>query len=136
MYKSRKTELQRELPGALAGFVVFAILVAISWILGEVGLLTVGWGDITMGLLVAVPFGYLYAALNRKRKYDIVMLLMLIGYGLGAFLVEPFWPEGQFVVNLATSNSPVAFLIWIFLAAFLLIGLIGPFIYAKRTNLR
>lgn len=133
---AHKNELQRELPGAIAGFVVFAILVAISWILGEVGLLTVGWGDITMGLLVAVPFGYLYAALNRKRHYDIVMLLMLIGYGLGAFLVEPFWPEGQFVVNLATSNAPVAFLIWIFLAVFLLIGLIAPFIYAKRTNLR
>ncbi len=133
---AKKNDLQRELPGAIAGFVVFAIFVAISWILGEVGLLTLGWGDIVMGLLISVFAGYTYAALNRKRRYDYVMLFMLIGYGLGAFLVEPVFPEGQFVVNLATSSSPVAFLIWTALALFLLIGLMEPFVFAKRTDLR
>ena len=133
---ARKNELARELPGAILGLFLFGIFVAISWFLGEIGVFALGWGGIVEGLLVGGAFGFMYAALNRKRRYDAVMVLMLAGYGVGAYLVEAVYPNGQFVVNLATSTSGAAFIVWILMAVFLLILLIAPFVYAKRTNLR
>ena len=128
-------ELNRELPGAIAGFIVFAFLVAISYVLGMVHILALGWGDMIMGLLIAGLIGYGYAIVNRKRRYDAVMGLMLVGYVVGAYIIEPLMPEGQFVANLADSTAQVSFLIWIFTAIFFLVILIAPFYFAKRTQL-
>ena len=133
---AKTKELQRELPGAIIGFILLAIFVGISWFLGEVGIFALGWGGIVFGLLIAGFFGYMYAALNKKRRYDSVMGIMLAGYLLGAYVITPVFPEGQFIVNLATSTSSAAYIIWILMAVFMLAVLLSPFMYAKRTNLR
>lgn len=133
---TKKNDLGRELPGAILGVALLAILAGISWFLGEISLVALGWGGIVMGLLIAGFLGYLYAALNRKRRYDYVLAIMVVGYLLGAFIITPFFPEGQFLVNLATAASGAAFMIWILLALFVLALLLAPFVYAKRTDLR
>lgn len=134
-HRSKNTELSRELPGAIAGFVVFAFFVAISWVLGVEHILALGYGDILMGLLLAGFSGYAYSALNRKRRYDYTMGIMLVGYLVGAYVVEPLYPAGQFATNLATASTQISFLIWIMLAVFMIVILIAPFVYAKRTRM-
>ena len=133
---TKKNELDRELPGAILGVILLAILAGISWFLGEISIVSLGWGGILMGLILAGFIGYLYAALNRKRRYDYVLAIMVLGYLLGAFVVTPFFPEGQFLVNLATAASGAAFIIWILLALFVLAILLAPLVYAKRADLR
>ena len=133
---NKKNELDRELPGAILGVILLAILAGISWFLGEISIVSLGWGGILMGLILAGFIGYLYAALNRKRRYDYVLAIMVLGYLLGAFVVTPFFPEGQFLVNLATAASGAAFIIWILLALFVLAILLAPLVYAKRADLR
>lgn len=134
-HRNKSTELSRELPGAIAGFVVFAFFVAISWVLGVEHILALGYGDILMGLLLAGFSGYAYSALNRKRRYDYTMGIMLVGYLVGAYVVEPLYPAGQFATNLATASTQISFLIWIMLAVFMIVILIAPFVYAKRTRM-
>lgn len=134
--KTKKNELDRELPGAILGVILLAILAGISWFLGEISIVSLGWGGILMGLILAGFIGYLYAALNRKRRYDYVLAIMVLGYLLGAFVVTPFFPEGQFLVNLATAASGAAFIVWILLALFVLAILLAPLVYAKRADLR
>lgn len=134
-HRSKNTELSRELPGAIAGFVVFAFFVAISWVLGVEHILALGYGDILMGLLLAGFSGYAYSALNRKRRYDYTIGIMLVGYLVGAYVVEPLYPAGQFATNLATASTQISFLIWIMLAVFMIVILIAPFVYAKRTRM-
>ena len=134
-HRNKSTELSRELPGAIAGFVVFAFFVAISWVLGVEHILALGYGDILMGLLLAGFIGYAYSALNRKRRYDYTMGIMLVGYLVGAYVVEPLYPAGQFATNLATASTQISFLIWIMLAVFMIVILIAPFVYAKRTRM-
>jgi hypothetical protein len=133
---TKRNDLNRELPGAILGVILLAILAGISWFLGEISIIALGWGGIVMGLLIAGFMGYLYAALNRKRRYDYVLAIMVFGYLLGAFIITPFFPDGQFLVNLATAASGAAFIIWILLALFVFALLLAPFVYAKRTDLR
>ena len=134
--KTKKNELDRELPGAILGVILLLIFAGISWFLGEISIVSLGWGGILMGLILAGFIGYLYAALNRKRRYDYVLAIMVLGYLLGAFVVTPFFPEGQFLVNLATAASGAAFIVWILLALFVLAILLAPLVYAKRADLR
>lgn len=125
----------REITGMIGGFVILAILVAISYALGKTGVLSVASGDIVFGLLIAGAIGYGYTAMNRKRSYAMTVGIMSIGYIIGAFVLEPLYPEGAFITNLATASTGVAFMIYIFLGLFLLIVLLTPFYYAKRTQL-
>ena len=134
--KTKRNELDRELPGAILGVILLLIFAGISWFLGEISIVSLGWGGILMGLILAGFIGYLYAALNRKRRYDYVLAIMVLGYLLGAFVVTPFFPEGQFLVNLATAASGAAFIVWILLALFVLAILLAPLVYAKRADLR
>jgi hypothetical protein len=133
---TKRNDLNRELPGAILGVILLAILAGISWFLGEISIIALGWGGIVMGLLIAGFMGYLYAALNRRRRYDYVLAIMVLGYLLGAFVITPFYPGGQFLVNLATAASGAAFIIWILLELFVFALLLAPFVYAKHTDLR
>lgn len=133
VYKGRK--YGREMTGMIGGFVILAILVAISYALGKTGVLSVASGDIVFGLLISGAIGYGYTAMNRKRSYAKTVGVMSIGYIIGAFVLEPIYAEGAFITNLATASTGIAFMIYIFLGLFLLIVLLTPFYYAKRTQL-
>ena len=132
---SKQTEMERELPGVIGGAILFIILVGISWFLGEVGIFSLGWGGIELGIVSAGFFGYLYAALNRKRRFDSVMFLMIFGYLLGAYVIELFFPVGQIIVNIATSSAGTAVIVYFFNAIYLIVLIFVPFVYAKRTDL-
>jgi len=132
----KRTGIERELPGMIAGLIIIAILVLISYGLGLIGFFAMGMGGIIMGLTLAGFFGYGYSALNRKRRYDAVVAIMAFGYIIGAYLVELVFPEGQFFVNLANSNAGASFILWILGFVFFFVLLAAPFLYAKRTDLK
>lgn len=126
----------REITGLIVGIVVMAIAVGISWYLGSVGMFALGSGGIIMGLLFAGTFGYAYSALNARRRYDYVLGIMVGGYIVGAYIVEIFLPDGQFLTNLATYNSGLSWIIYLFYGLIIFFLLSASFFYAKRTDLR
>ncbi len=133
---ARRTGIGREVPGIILGLILYSIFVAISWFLGETGIFSLGWGGIVMGVVVSGFAGYMYAALDRVRRYDYTIGIMIFGYAIGAYLVEIFLPQGQLLVNLATSTSGAAFVLWILGFVFGLVLLVAPLVYAKRRDVR
>lgn len=125
----------REITGIIVGFIVIALLVAVSYVLGDY-MYALGWGGIIMGLAVGSFAGYMYSALNRRRRYDYVVLTIALGYVVGAYLVELFLPEGQVLANMATASTAVSWIVYLlyFLVILALMG--ASFFYAKRTDLR
>ncbi len=136
MASNKSSHVEREIPGIIIGIIIFAAFVAISWFLGETGVFSLGWGGIVMGVVIGGYSGYLYAALDRARRYDYTIAIMLLGYAIGAYMVEIFLPEGQLIVNLATSTSGSAFVVWILGFVFGLVMLVAPLAYAKRRDVR
>lgn len=126
----------REVTGIVIGLILFSIAVAISYYLGSVGMFALGNGGVIMGLLVAGTFGYAYSALNARRRYDYVLGTMLGGYILGAYVIETFIPDGQFLANLATYNSGISWVLYLFYGLIVFALLAASFFYAKRTDLR
>ncbi len=125
----------REVLGVTVGIIVMAILVAISYFLGGY-MFALGTGGVVMGLTLAGAFGYAYSALNRRRRYDYVLFVMIAGYLIGAYIVELFLPEGQVLVNLATVHTAVAWIVYMLYFLVILVLMGAAFFYAKRTDLR
>jgi len=126
----------REVMGLIIGLIVLAVAVGISYYLGSVGMFALGSGGVIMGLLVAGTFGYAYSALNARRRYDYVLGIMVGGYIVGAYVIEIFLPTGQFLANLATYNSGMSWIIYLFYGLIVFFLLAASFFYAKRTDLR
>ena len=126
----------REVMGLIIGLIVLAVAVGISYYLGSVGMFALGSGGVIMGLLVAGTFGYAYSALNARRRYDYVLGIMVGGYVVGAYVIETFLPTGQFLANLATYNSGISWVVYLFYGLIVFFLLAASFFYAKRTDLR
>jgi hypothetical protein len=125
-----------EILGAVIGLVIMAIMVSISIVLGEIGMFSLGMGGIVFGLALAGGFGYMYAALNRARRYDYLMAIDILGYILGAYVIEPSFPEGQFIANLAGAHTSLSWIITLTFGLVIVILLGAAFVFAKRTDLR
>jgi len=125
----------REVAGIIIGFVLFVILVAVSYALGQVGMFALGGGGILFGLMLAGLAMYWYAALNRRRRYDYTILVGVFGYAIGAYLIESLFPEGQFISNLATSSNSLAWIVYLFFALVVLVLLGASLAFSKRTDL-
>jgi len=125
----------REIAGIIIGIVLFAILVTVSYALGEVGVFALGGGGILFGLILAGFVMYWYAALNRRRRYDHTILVGVFGYVIGAYLIESLFPEGQFISNLATASNGLAWIVYLFFALVILVLFGASLAFAKRTDL-
>lgn len=125
----------REVTGIMIGLVIIGLMVAVSYVLGNY-MFALGWGGIIMGLAFGSFLGYMYSALNRRRRYDYVVFIIALGYLIGAYIIELFVPEGQVLVSLSTISNPVAWIVYLlyFLVILSLMG--ASFFYAKRTDLR
>ena len=125
----------REIAGIVVGLIVLVILVAISYFLGNTGMFALGSGGVIMGLLVGGTLGYAYAALNRRRRYDYTLGIVVFGYLIGAYLIEIFLPDGQFLANIATTGS-LGWILYLFYGLIIFMLLAASFVFAKRTDLR
>ena len=125
----------REIAGIVIGIIVMAIVVSISYFLGSTGMFALGSGGVIMGLLLGGTFGYAYSALNRRRRYDYTLGIVILGYLLGAYVVEVFIPDGQFLANLATTGS-LGWILYLFYGLIIFMLLAASFVFAKRTDLR
>ena len=125
----------REIAGIIVGIIVLGIAVSISYFLGSTGMFALGSGGVIMGLLLGGTLGYAYAAINRRRRYDYTLGIMILGYLLGAYVVEIFIPDGQFLANLATTGS-LGWILYLFYGLVIFMLLVASFAFAKRTDLR
>ena len=125
----------REIAGIIVGIIVLGIAVSISYFLGSTGMFALGSGGVIMGLLLGGTLGYAYAAINRRRRYDYTLGIVILGYLLGAYVVEIFIPDGQFLANLATTGS-LGWILYLFYGLVIFMLLMASFAFAKRTDLR
>ena len=125
----------REIAGIIVGIIVLGIAVSISYFLGSTGMFALGSGGVIMGLLLGGTLGYAYAAINRRRRYDYTLGIMILGYLLGAYVIEIFIPDGQFLANLATTGS-LGWILYLFYGLVIFMLLVASFAFAKRTDLR
>jgi hypothetical protein len=125
----------REIAGIIVGIIVLGIAVSISYFLGSTGMFALGSGGVIMGLLLGGTLGYAYAAINRRRRYDYTLGIVILGYLLGAYVVEIFIPDGQFLANLATTGS-LGWILYLFYGLVIFMLLVASFAFAKRTDLR
>lgn len=125
----------REIAGIIVGIIVLGIAVSISSFLGSTGMFALGSGGVIMGLLLGGTLGYAYAAINRRRRYDYTLGIVILGYLLGAYVVEIFIPDGQFLANLATTGS-LGWILYLFYGLVIFMLLVASFAFAKRTDLR
>jgi hypothetical protein len=126
----------KEIMGATLGLVILVIMVAISIVLGKIGMFSLGTGGVVFGLMIAGGLGYWYAALNRARRYDTLMVIDIVGYIVGAYILEPFFPEGQFVANLAGAHTSLSWIVSLTFGFVIVVLLVTAFVFAKRTDLR
>ena len=125
----------REIAGIIVGIIVLGIAVSISYFLGSTGMFALGSGGVIMGLLLGGTLGYAYAAINRRRRYHYTLGIVILGYLLGAYVVEIFIPDGQFLANLATTGS-LGWILYLFYGLVIFMLLVASFAFAKRTDLR
>ncbi len=125
----------REIAGIIVGIIVLGIAVSISYFLGSTGMFALGSGGVIMGLLLGGTLGYAYAAINRRRRYDYTLGIVILGYLLGAYVIEIFIPDGQFLANLATTGS-LGWILYLFYGLVIFMLLVASFAFAKRTDLR
>ena len=125
----------REIAGIIVGIIVLGIAVSISYFLGSTGMFALGSGGVIMGLLLGGTLGYAHAAINRRRRYDYTLGIVILGYLLGAYVVEIFIPDGQFLANLATTGS-LGWILYLFYGLVIFMLLVASFAFAKRTDLR
>ena len=125
----------REIAGIIVGIIVLGIAVSISYFLGSTGMFALGSGGVIMGLLLGGTLGYAYAAINRRRRYDYTLGIVILGYLLGAYVIEIFIPDGQFLANLATTGS-LGWILYLFYGLVIFMLLVASFAFAKRTDVR
>lgn len=128
-------QLGREIPGILLGIVLLGVLVAISYVLGIMGFYGLGNPAMAFGLLGSGFVGYLYAALNRRRKYGDTLGLMAFGYAIWAFLIPLVIPEAALMSNMIQASTYGFFVEIIYYLVIFLLN-IAALVYAKRTDLR
>ncbi len=125
----------KEMPYIILGIVFLGILVAISWVIGSLGIYEFGGGAISYGLLGSGAVGYLYAALNRKRKYSDTLFAMAGGYIVWAFFIPIVIPEASATLNIIQA-SVYGFFVEILYGAVIFVLNVAALVYAKRTDLR
>lgn len=127
--------LSREIPFIMVGIVFLGILVVISWVIGTLGFYEFGGAAISYGLLGSGFLGYMYAALNRRRKYGDTLFVMAGGYILWAYLIPFVMPEASLTWNIIQASS-YGFFVEIIYGLVIFLLNVAALVYAKRTDLR
>lgn len=125
----------KEIPGILLGMFLLIMMVIVSYFIGVLGFFAFGTVNISTGMLIGGFLGYLYSALNRKRRYDTVLFMIVIGYILGAFMLPLLFPVGALLYNVIMA-SVYGFVVEILYYLVIIALLLASFIYAKRQDLR
>ncbi len=133
--RAQNYQIGKEIPGIILGIVLLGILVALSYVLGILGFYGLGNPAISYGLLGSGFMGYLYAALNRRRKYSDTLGFMAFGYFIWAFLIPMFVPAAAIISNVIQASSFGFFVALVYYLAILLLN-VAALVYAKRTDLR